>query len=129
MINNRLISHYRKNILIDHFKEFGELLGLFREIKEIFGKTLAQELTFILDELLNAKLASFKILGDEEVDGLIPKIERFWGDDNDEKLITGTWSTYEELNYEEIKKFASTDVETLGSQIYFSKRLKYLSLS
>lgn len=56
-------------------------------------------------------------------------MERFWGDENDERIIRGGWNVYNEVDYDRVQLLAASDSDVLGSSIYFSNKLKYLVLA
>jgi hypothetical protein len=57
--NNEILSPWGKKELVEVFRQYPELKGLFREIKEIFGKYLTEELVYLLEALLQKKKAKF----------------------------------------------------------------------
>lgn len=42
--------------MVEVFSQYADLKGLFKEIKEIFGKSITEEFLYLLDELLQLKL-------------------------------------------------------------------------
>jgi hypothetical protein len=62
------------------------------------------------------------------MDGLLPRMERFWGDENEERVIRGGWNVYNDVDYDSVRRVATADIEQLSSTLYFSKRLRHLTL-
>jgi hypothetical protein len=111
------------------FDQYTDLRGVFREIRDLCGRAITQELMCVLGEVLEKKLGQMEELQSCELDEVVPRMERFWGDDSDERIIRGSWNVYCEVDYNQVKLLAAADMETLGSSLYFSKRLKYLVLA
>lgn len=58
----------------------------------------------------------------------MPKIGCFYGIEGEEEYFRGSWRIYEEIDYDEINTFAAEGVENHAMKIYFSEKLKYLTL-
>jgi hypothetical protein len=114
--------------MLQNFKEFGELRSLFAEIQKLLGSEIARELVFMMAPVLQSKISGFQQLINKETQNFLPRMDRFWGDNDQEVIIPGGWAVYEDVSYEEVRAFAGSKVEEFSSQLYFSKQLKYLSL-
>lgn len=126
---NELLSEWNKKTLAQNFKEFHELHGLFAELKDLLGTALTQELIFITSAIFEMKLPSFReLLQKTQNSWLIPKFDRFWGDEEMEYTSSGEFKTFEELDYEEITSFGAVHVERIASQLYFSNKLRFINL-
>jgi hypothetical protein len=69
--------------MVEVFNQYENLKGFFREVEEICGRAISEELIYILAGLLESKLNRLQSLEECEIDDVIPKMERFWGDDDD----------------------------------------------
>jgi hypothetical protein len=59
-------------------------------VKSLLGTALAQEIVYIISSVFDSKLYRFKeILSKTQNDWLIPKFDRFWGDEEMEATFTG----------------------------------------
>jgi hypothetical protein len=58
--DNRLLSEPAKKIMLQNFKEFHELNGLFSELHDLLGPDLTQELIFILSTVFQKKIPQFR---------------------------------------------------------------------
>jgi hypothetical protein len=69
------------------------------EFRDQFGKEISQEILFIAATLFDFKMKDFRAMTNSEDNGILPKIERFWGNEGEEELFKGTWNVYEYLDY------------------------------
>lgn len=96
----------------------------------MFGLVITSELVSILDYVMEIKLPHFKGLSMvQEMEGLIPRMERFWYDEYDETITIENWRMNTNYDYDQIRKLALNDIESIASTIYFSTKLKYLVLT
>jgi hypothetical protein len=54
--------------------QYGDLAGLLRELKELCGRSITQEVVCILGELLDVKLGRLEQLQGDDLDGLLPRM-------------------------------------------------------
>jgi hypothetical protein len=73
------LNETQKLELLQNFDEFEELTGGFVELDSIVGREITQEIVYICATLFETKLRIFRQLINKEESGLLPKIERFWG--------------------------------------------------
>lgn len=114
--------------MIEVFNKYEELRSYFKEVREILGKAITQEIVVIFEVISKGKLGTIEEIQRGEIDELIPKIERFWGENNDETIIKDSWSVYCDTSYEDVHRIAGKDTDSISSTLYFSNKLKYLSL-
>lgn len=78
--------------------------------------------------MLDQKLGRLEELQDDDLDGLLPRMERFWGEEDEERVIKGGWNVYNQVDYDSVRRVASANLEQLASSLYFGKRIRHLSL-
>jgi hypothetical protein len=61
---------------------------------------ITEEFVFILDCVFEYKLRGFKELSSDEIEGLLPRMERFWEDDSDGKIVIESWNMNNNYDYE-----------------------------
>ena len=104
--------------------EFGEWL---LELDENLPRDIMTEVLRVVGEVLLQKWPHYQKLQTNEMMDLIPRMQRIWGDEGEEQVHQGGWKAYQDIDYTDISKMSTENIESIAEELHRSGKLPHLT--